>query len=61
MAKICLSIESEAPAKTEGKNVWKKKKKSCAGINSFSGGAAAGIGARELLSASLLSAEHRLG
>lgn len=39
----------------------KKKKQACAGINSFSGGAAAGIGARELLSASLLSAEQRLG
>lgn len=39
----------------------KKKNQPCAGINSFSGGAAAGIGARELLSASLLSAEKRLG
>lgn len=39
----------------------KQKTQPCAGINSFSGGAAAGIGARELLSASLLSAEKRLG
>lgn len=31
----------------------KTQKKTCAGINSFSGGATAGIGARELLSASL--------
>lgn len=34
---------------------------SCVGLNSFSGAAAAEIGVRDLLSASLLSAVQRLG
>lgn len=36
-------------------------KKTCAGINSFSGGAAAGLGAGDLLTASPLGAVQRLG